>query len=104
MNPAKRFHLYLLLCDQHVIYTGIAIDPQARLEQHRHGAPHGAKFTRRFSQLELVYQVAVGDQAMAQQLEYQIKQLSRSVKERIIHQQPTLQELLVLTTKTKTAK
>lgn len=99
MNPANNestFSLYLLLCDSNIIYTGIAIDPISRLEEHRQGHPKGAKFTRRFSTLELVYQVDVGSRAKAQSLEHQIKKLNRIQKTNIIEQQPNLTQLLLM--------
>jgi putative endonuclease len=94
MSDASAFHLYILLCDQKILYTGIAIDPIARLKQHQSGHPLGAKFTRRFKQLEIVYQTKIGDKAMAHRLEYRIKQLSKSKKLQIIKTQPETTVLL----------
>lgn len=93
---AKPYHLYILLCDDHVLYTGIAQDPEARLIQHQSNKPPGAKFTRRFNKLELVYQVEVGSRSKAQSLEYQIKKLSRVQKHQIINKQASLVELALM--------
>jgi putative endonuclease len=94
-NSAKpdQWFVYLLLCDHKVIYTGIAKDPEQRLKQHQAGAPHGAKFTRRFSLLELVYQVKVGGRSQASQFEYLIKKMPVKSKRTIINTQPDLQQL-----------
>lgn len=97
MTDEKGYHLYILLCDQKILYTGIAIDPQQRLKQHQQGHPNGAKFTRRFTQLELVYQVRVGSRAAAQSLEIKIKKLNSSTKKNIIKMQCQLSQLLDLT-------
>lgn len=92
----KDYHLYLLLCDHKILYTGIAIDPQQRLQQHQQGHPSGAKFTRRFEQLEIVYQVKVGNRSAAQSLEIKIKKLSTTAKQKLIKQQLKLPQLLQL--------
>lgn len=82
----------MLLCDDAVLYTGIALDPQARLSQHRQGK--GSKAIRRFQQLHLVYQVEVGDKGLAQRLEYRIKQWSKQQKQALVEQPLALAELL----------
>ncbi|WP_223787048.1 GIY-YIG nuclease family protein [Marinicella meishanensis] len=95
MTATKTYHLYLLLCDDSVLYTGIALDPIARLAQHRQGK--GAKAIRRFQQLKLVYQVEVGDKGLAQQLEYRIKQWPKSQKQALVDQPLALNALLEAT-------
>ena len=87
------YHLYILLCDNKTLYTGIAINPETRLIQHQQGQPYGAKFTRRFKRLEIVYQVKVGARGAAQSLEIKLKKLKRSDKNILIENQPTLNEL-----------
>ncbi len=96
MSDDQAFHLYILLCDQTVLYTGIAIDPAERLKQHQAGAPYGAKFTRRFRDLKIVYQIKVGERSLAQSLEIKLKKLSRPQKQHIIQQQPKLGQLQAL--------
>ena len=93
MTDKKEYYLYILLCDRKILYTGIAIDPKIRLEQHQQGPPYGAKFTRRFKQLEIVYTVKVGSRSTAQSIEIKFKRLSRETKLKIIEQQPTLVQL-----------
>jgi len=95
MTEAKTYHLYLLLCDDSVLYTGIALDPEARLQLHRQGK--GAKATRRFRRLEMVYRLEVGDKGLAQQLEYRIKQWSPQQKRQLIQTPPNLAALLQAT-------
>lgn len=80
----QTYHLYVLRCDQHILYTGIALDPEARLLQHQQGPPHGAKFTRRFKQLELLYQVKIGNRSEAQSVELAFKKLPRKEKMAVV--------------------
>ena len=96
MIDDKDYYLYMLLCDHNILYTGIAIDPEQRLKQHQQGHPQGAKFTRRFKQLEIVYQVKVGTRAAAQSLEIKVKKLNRRVKQHIIEKQLKLTPLKLI--------
>ncbi|MFC3193149.1 GIY-YIG nuclease family protein [Marinicella sediminis] len=89
----ESWSVYLLLCDRKVIYTGIAKDPQLRLSQHQQGAPLGAKFTRRFKNIELVYHTIAGDRSAASKIEYLIKKLPAKTKHQIIKQQPDCETL-----------
>lgn len=89
----KAYSLYILLCDEKILYTGIAQDPEARLIQHQSKKPPGAKFTRRFKKLEIVYQVEVGSRSEAQSLEYHVKKLTRNQKLKLIKAQLNLREL-----------
>jgi putative endonuclease len=101
MTDSDEFHLYIILCDQKILYTGIAIDPKNRLKQHQNGHPLGAKFTRRFKQLELIYQVKVGNRSLAQSLECKIKRLNKAKKQLIIERQLDTEQLLILLKPTK---
>lgn len=81
-----RWWIYLLDCDGQALYTGITTDPDRRLNQHRNG--RGARSLRRFRQLELAYALPVGSRSLALQVEYRIKQLSRSAKRRLLREAP----------------
>lgn len=96
MDNEAAYYLYILLCDQKILYTGIAIDPLTRLSEHQKGHPNGAKFTRRFKQLELVYQVKAASRAEAQSLEIKVKKLNRKNKLEVINNKLSLIELKVL--------
>ncbi len=96
MSDHKDYHLYILLCDQKTLYTGIAINPELRLKQHQQGHPYGAKFTRRFKQLKIVYRVKVGSRSAAQSLEIKLKKIDRKDKQAIIKKQPNLIELQLI--------
>ena len=68
----------MLRCGDGSLYTGIAVDVQARLAAHRSGK--GAKYTRGRGPLELVYEEACSDKGTALKRELAIKALSREEK------------------------
>ena len=78
----KTWKLYILRCGDGSLYTGIALDVQARLTQHREGT--GAKYTRGRGPLELVYQEECGDHSAALKREYEVKSLTRQDKMKLI--------------------
>lgn len=96
MTPATRWQLYLLDCDGR-LYTGISTDPARRLQEHRAGKSKGARFTRGATQVELLWQLQVGDRSLAQQAEFRLRKLTRQRKLRIareVTRWPQLQALL----------
>ena len=70
--------VYLLRCGDATLYCGIALDVEARLEQHRAGK--GAKYTRGRGPLDLVYREACRSRPEALRRERAIKRLPRSAK------------------------
>lgn len=72
------WHLYLLRCGDGTLYCGIALDVEARLEQHRNGK--GAKYTRGRGPLALVYREPCGTRAEALRREREVKQMPRAAK------------------------
>lgn len=78
------WHVYILRCGDGTLYTGVTDDVERRLAAHRSG--RGAKYTRGRGPLELVYQEQVTDKSAALRREYQIKQLTRQGKERLLRE------------------
>jgi putative endonuclease len=76
---AADYSIYLVQCGDGSLYTGIARDVDARLEEHRRGR-RGARCLRGRGPLRLVYQCAVGDRSRAQRLEYRVRKLTRTEK------------------------
>ena len=74
----KRWKLYILRCGDGSLYTGITVDVEARLAQHREGT--GAKYTRGRGPLELVYLENCEDHSHALKRELAIKALSKTEK------------------------
>jgi len=76
------------------LYTGIALDVERRLEEHRAG--RGAKYLRGRGPLQLAHQVAVGERGLALQLERRLKRLDRAAKEALVRTTPDLEALRAL--------
>lgn len=74
--------VYILLCSDNTLYTGITNDINKRLLTHNSGK--GAKYTRGRTPLELVYTLEMGDKSLALKEEYRIKQLTRVDKFKLI--------------------
>lgn len=74
----KTWSVYILLCGDGTLYTGITDDVPARLQAHRTG--NGAKYTRGRGPLELVYTEACENHSAAAKREWQIKKLTRQEK------------------------
>ena len=77
-----KWYVYILRCGDETLYTGITTDVLRRLQMHRSG--RGAKYTRGRQPLELVYTEVCKDHSQALKREWQIKQLSRAKKEKLI--------------------
>ena len=78
----KDWTVYILLCRDGSLYTGIAKDVQARLKQHNEG--RGASYTRTRLPVKLLYQHEGLTRSEALVREAQIKAMPRSKKEKII--------------------
>lgn len=84
---AKNWDLYMLRCGDGSLYTGITTDVQRRLSEHQnHDKKNkGAKALRGKQPLTLVYQLGTGNRSEALKLEYRIKQLDKSDKEKLVN-------------------
>ena len=78
------FYVYLLRCADGTLYTGYTDDPVRRTKVHNAGK--GAKYTRARLPVERVYQEACADKSAALRREYEIKQLTRVQKLKLIEQ------------------
>ena len=77
LEPGE-WHIYILRCRNDALYTGITTDLERRVEEHNRGV--GARYTRAFRPVELVYSEAATGRAHALRRERAIKQLSRARK------------------------
>ena len=73
--------VYLIRCSDASLYCGIALDADARLQQHREGK--GAKYTRGRAPLQLVYREACASKPEALRRERAIKRMRREAKLRL---------------------
>ena len=80
--PGPSWWVYILRCGDGTLYTGIALDLDARLAQHRSGA--GARYTRGRGPLELVYREPACTRAAASRREAAIKRRPRRAKLELI--------------------
>lgn len=92
MRQQAEWSIYVLDCGAR-LYTGIALDPEARFRAHRTSS-RGARFTRAFPPRAIVYQAVIGSRRLALRVEARFKQLSRSRKLDLIASQPSAAALL----------
>lgn len=77
-------YVYILRCGDGSLYTGWTNDLSARLEMHRSG--RGGKYTRSHLPVELAYSEECASKEEAMRREWQIKQLSRAQKLKLIEE------------------
>jgi len=75
-------YVYVLECADGSYYTGYTTDIERRIAEHDAG--EGAKYTRGRTPVELRYSEEHGSKSAAMSREYEIKQLSRRQKERLV--------------------
>ena len=85
--------VYMLRCAGNRIYTGYAVDVEARFEQHKTGK--GAKFTKAFPPECILKTFELGSREEALRLEARIKLLDREAKERLAAGDESLADELV---------
>lgn len=81
ISPQKHF-VYLLQCGDNSLYCGYTNDLQARIKTHNRGK--GAKYTRSRLPVRLVYAESFGMKSQALKREYELKQLSKEEKLKLI--------------------
>lgn len=82
-TAAKPYFVYIVRCIDNTLYTGIAVDVQARVKEHN-SSPSGAKYTRARRPVALVFAKRHGSRSDALKAEYSIKRLSREQKNALI--------------------
>ena len=92
----QEWHVYLVRTRHGSLYTGVATDVARRLVEHEGAGGRGAKYLRYKGPLQLVYEMKIGDRALALKVERSVKKLSKDQKERIVMATPDGQELLHL--------
>jgi putative endonuclease len=70
--------LYLIECNDDSIYTGIAVDVEARYQKHLDGT--GARYTRSRPPRRLLASFELTDRSSASKAEYRVKQLNATQK------------------------
>lgn len=72
------WHVYIILCSDNTLYTGITTDPERRFEQHATG--RGAKYFRGRQPLRVVYRESGHSRSSAGRREAEIKGMTRAEK------------------------
>lgn len=78
----KRYYTYIVKCSDGTLYTGYTTDVERRIEKHNLGK--GAKYTRGRTPVTLLYCEEFISKSKAMKREYEIKDLKREEKEKII--------------------
>jgi len=82
------YYVYIVECSDGTLYTGWTVDLEQRVAKHNEGK--GAKYTRSKLPVVLRYREEVATRSEACRREYEIKQLSRTEKLRLIQQNGTI--------------
>ena len=77
------YYVYIVLCADNTLYTGIAKELDKRIEEHN-SSDKGAKYTKARRPVKLVYHDTFPDRSTASKREYAIKKMSRKKKEDLI--------------------
>ena len=75
------WYVYILLCDKKTFYVGISNDLENRLKEHR---DKKSFFTKKFSELEIIYQEKYENKTEAAKREKQLKGWGRIKKQKLI--------------------
>jgi putative endonuclease len=75
---AVNWYVYIILCSDNSLYTGITTDLERRIRQHAHGI--GAKYLRGREPLKVVYLQSGHSRSTAGRREWQIKAMTRTEK------------------------
>ncbi len=83
MADSDCWYTYMVRCRDRTLYTGITKDLEKRLNDHNTGR-NGARYTRSRRPVQLVYQEKFSSRSAAARREYQLKQMSRAEKQKIM--------------------
>ncbi len=78
----ENWYVYILLCRDGTLYTGITNDIKKRMLAHEKGK--GAKYTKGRGPFKLVYENTFNNQSMAMKEENRIKKLSKVQKLKLV--------------------
>ena len=82
INTNMNWQVYIILCTDDSLYTGITTDVERRFAQHATGT--GAKYFRGHAPRQLVYLESAHDRSSASRREAEIKRLRPVDKRRLI--------------------
>jgi putative endonuclease len=76
------WQVYIILCSDQSLYTGISTDAQRRFQEHKN--QKGAKYFRRCYPQQIVYIESGHDRQTASRREVEIKKMKRADKLKLI--------------------
>lgn len=82
IKNTEKWYLYIILCSDQSLYTGISKDIDKRFEQHLN--KKGAKYFYARTPIKVVYQETFENHGQALSREYAIKKLSSKQKKMMI--------------------
>ncbi len=82
MNP---YFTYIIHCSDDTLYTGITTDLERRLVEHNTSDKKWAKYTKIRRPVTLVYSAVFPNRSEASKREYEIKQMKREEKIKLIN-------------------
>jgi putative endonuclease len=91
-DPSNPWFLYLVRNNQGALYTGITTNVERRFSEHQAGGLKAAKALKGKGPLILEFSYSLPNRAIASQLEYRIKKLSKVKKERLIKNSDLIEE------------
>ena len=81
---SSTWYVYYLRCADASLYAGITTDVQRRVDEHNFDNKKAAKYTRVRRPVTLAYVEQAPDKSAASKREYQLKQLSKAEKEKLV--------------------
>lgn len=87
------FYVYIIRCEDNSLYTGYTTDIQRRLAEHGNQDKKGAKYTKSHKLKSLEALWSCESKSVAMSLEYFIKKLKKSDKEKIIENRQIIFEI-----------
>lgn len=94
-NIKNSYYIYILKCENDILYTGITTDYERRFDEHSGLRSNGAKFTKSHKPEEIVALWTTKTRSDASKLESRIKQLEKSDKLKLIDGKSNLKEHFV---------
>ena len=79
------YYTYMIRCADNTIYTGMTNNLEKRINEHISKSKNGAKYTKSHNAIKLETAWKSKEKSLACKLEYQIKQLSKKQKEKLIN-------------------
>ena len=84
LERTQGYSVYIVVCADGSLYTGIATDVARRLAEHNGEKRKGARYTAARRPVQLVYSATFATRSEAQKEEFRIKQLARVDKQKLI--------------------